>query len=273
VRACLSAVLFCGCAAVIHAQSFNVEWADERLSVAASDASLPAVLAEVGRQTNVRFVGLDRITGNLNADVKRALLLDALETLLADVNYLVSKDSSSGQPDTRLVIWLHPRTGGAPAANSSVTDAQSPAAPADNGALLEKMPAVLDSWLTALKSDDAAVRMQALQRLPVQDEYASTVSQVLEGALEDADANVRDQAFELLSVHAPEEKVLERVESLLAHPSAEVRVSAVSALRGRSGDDVERLLNRALSDQSSAVQTAASELLREAQIDRDGGPK
>jgi hypothetical protein len=48
------------------------------------------------------------IAGTIDADLKSALLLDALETLLADVNYVMSSPPAN-QPDAVLVIWLHPR--------------------------------------------------------------------------------------------------------------------------------------------------------------------
>jgi len=262
-------------AATAHAQSFRVEWNDDRLSVAASNAALPAVLAEVSRQANVRFVGLDRISGTLDADVKSALLLDALETLLADVNYVMSRPPAD-QPDARLVIWLHPRSGNVPAASASAKPEEAtratsvfPTTDADAAmaALLEKVRMTDPGpWLTATKAEDPLVRMQALEKLAAQDQYETLAAQILENALEDPDDGVRDQAFELLAVHATEEKVLDRIEGLLAHPNAGVRLTAVSALRSRSGDEVKRLLNRALGDESQAVRSVAGEILRDADV-------
>jgi len=263
-------------AATAQAQSFRVEWNDDRLSVAASNAALPAVLAEVSRQANVRFVGLDRISGTLDADVNSALLLDALETLLADVNYVMSRPPAN-QPDARLVIWLHPRSGTVAAAASGGTPAEEgtratspiPTTDADaaKAALLEKVRMTDPGpWLTATKAKDPLVRMQALEKLAAQDQYETLAAQILEEALEDSDEGVRDQAFQLLAVHATEDKVLDRIEGLLAHPNAAVRLTAVSALRSRTGDEVKRLLNRALGDDSQAVRIIAGEILRDADL-------
>lgn len=262
------------CAAAAHAQSFTVEWTGERLTVAASGAPLPAVLTEVGRQASIRFVGLDRITGTLNADVKSALLLDALETLLADVNYVMAQPGSASQPDARLVIWLHPRTSGeaatgsgaekveeAPRATPSISLADDD--PDGRAALLEKVRATdLSAWLDAANAEDPRARVQALERLAAQDQYETLTSQILENALEDSDSSVRDQAFVLLTVHDGPEEVLARIDALLAHPNPIVRLTAVSALRARSGDDVRRLLDRALEDENLAVRVTAEELLR-----------
>jgi len=252
-----------------------VNWSGDRLTVAAFRASLPAVLAEVSRQTNVRFIGLERVTGTLDIDVKDELLGDALQKLLADVNFLMSRRGPAGQADSLLVIWLHPRTdaaspspsGSAKPGLSEPVSAPRPATVASQAAVLEKIQTTdLGPWLTAANADDPRVRLQALQKLAAQDQFESLTAQVLENALEDSDSAVRDQAFELLTLYSAEEKVLERIDRLLAHPNAAVRVTAVSALRTRSGDEVTRLLNRALADDNAAVRAAAGELLRDVEL-------
>lgn len=275
-RAWLSVLLFWALTATSHAQSFKVEWSGDRLSVAASKAALPVVLAEVSRQTRVRFVGLDRIDGTLDADVKSALILDALETLLAGVNYVISKPGPANQPDALLVVWLQPRKGSEPAAGPAAEKAEDttramPPEPekgdSDADALLEKIRiGDLGPWLEAVRSKDPSVRAQALQKLAAQDQFETLAAQVLDNALEDPDAAVRDQAFELLAANVREEELYQRIDGLLVHPNAAVRLTAVSMLRSRNGDEVARLLNRALGDESVAVRTVAREIIQNADL-------
>ncbi len=258
----MTALFVWALAATAHTQSFKVEWAVDRISVAASGAALPAVLAEVGRQANIRFVGLDRIAATLDADVQSALLLDALETLLAGVNYVMSRPAPD-QTDARLVVWLHPRTAGVPVTGSAAAELEdAPAAPppasvdVQGSALLENL----------VKTEEPQIRLQALQKLAARDEYETLTLQLIESALEDPDAAVRSEAFELLGAQVAEGKVLERIDALLAHPNPAVRLTAVSSLRARTGDEVTRLLNRALADDDSAVRIIAEELLREGDV-------
>jgi hypothetical protein len=272
----LIGLLVCTFAATSHAQSFKVEWSGDRLSVAASKAALPAVLAEVSRQTRVSFVGLDRIDGTLDADVKSALILDALEALLGGVNYVISQPGSTSQPDALLVVWLQPRKDGGNAAGPRVEKAEDAATAAPSGSqkiesdvntLFEKIRiGDLGPWLEAVKSQDPSLRAQALQKLAAQDQFESLAAQVLDSALEDPDPTVRDQAFEVLAGRVAEEELFRRVEGLLAHPDAAVRLTAVSALKSRTGEEVTRLLNRAAGDDNAAVRNTAVELLRDADL-------
>lgn len=275
-RAWLSVLLLWAFTATSQAQSFKVEWSGDRLSVAASKAALPVVLAEVSRQTRVRFVGLDRIDGTLDADVKSALILDALETLLTGVNYVITRPDSTNQPDALLVIWLQPGKGGGAAAGPGAEKAEdtsraTPPEPekrdTDADALLERIRiGDVGPWLEAVRSEDPTIRAQALQKLAAQDQFETLAAQVVDNALEDPDATVRDQAFELLAAHVREEELYQRIDGLLVHPVAAVRLTAVSALRSRTGDEVTRLLNRALGDESAAVRTVAREILQDADL-------
>src|SRR5437870_1250599 len=109
----LSAVLaMCVCAnsATAFAQSFKVEWADERLTVVGTEASLADVLTEVARQTRARVVGVEKATGSVTVDIQQATLRDGFQTLLAGVSYVMSVEwpSATARANAEVSVWLEP---------------------------------------------------------------------------------------------------------------------------------------------------------------------
>ncbi len=109
------ATLICASSPVARADTFTVAWAGSELTVVAADAPLAAVLSEVGRQTGVTFVGLDRVTDLVTMEIRDARLYDALATLLDGRSYVMTKPA---EPDA-VVVWLEGRL-----ANRVLTDVQ-----------------------------------------------------------------------------------------------------------------------------------------------------
>ncbi len=109
------ATLICASSPVARADTFTVAWTGNDLTVVAADAPLAAVLSEVGRQTGVTFVGLDRVSGVVTVEIRRALLYDALATLLDGRSYVMTKPA---EPDA-VLVWLEGRR-----ANRMLTDLQ-----------------------------------------------------------------------------------------------------------------------------------------------------
>ena len=97
----------CAVAAAADAQTFAAVWAHNRLTVASREAALADVLAEVGRQAGVTVIGLDKLPSRISVDVRNALLLDGLRTLLADCDFIIRYSAVSDSLD-RVKVWVRP---------------------------------------------------------------------------------------------------------------------------------------------------------------------
>jgi len=280
-----------------QAQSFKVDWTNERLTVTASNASLAEVLAEVGRQTGAKVLGLDKVADSITTDIREATLADALRTLLTDATYIIAGPyRKTGDGDSRVVVWLlgralnglsaHPcpattGTGSARgAACEEVTrDAGSSGWLVAGDALAGQNPEVprgqaeaqrlqtggffdlgrgSGALLTLAKSEHPSVRLKALETLAVQN--LPGASEALDAALEDSNPEVRSEALGLLLSLGGSDSV-QWLGSLLRHRDPAVRAAAVITLGGKKEPEAEFQLKRALSDDNDAVRSAASQAL------------
>jgi hypothetical protein len=284
-----------------HAQSLEVGWTNERLTIVAADVPTAQVLTEVIRQTGSSVVGLERVSGSVTIDVREAMLFDALRTLLARVDYIILQQySPSASAYSRVKLWL----GGpsnlaasrpclATTSNlgpgrqtacedvgraSSSEEAASSMAPSDGRSEFHINPfeaeaarleatgffhpnAPEGSLLAAAKSADPGVRVRALQTLGLQNTKAG--SQALNYALDDPDPFVRSAALDMLVSQGPGPESVGRLSDLLQHKDPAVRFPAAMALGEQPGAEAELQLKRALDNDDRAVQDMAARLLQQ----------
>jgi hypothetical protein len=274
------------------AQSFTVNWAGERLTIVATEAPLATVLAEIGRQTGTTFVGLERVAGVATLEIRDALLLDVLTTLLRRTDYVMTAPVHA---DARVVVWLEGRDANRMADAASRTaradvpegeqrsNGPDPSLPYDLAAAREfrarPSPAEAEtarlaasglfnpdapesSLLGAAKATDAGVRVRALQTLALQNTHAG--AQAIKAALNDENPFVRAEALDLLMhLGASGPESVGYLSDLLTHKDPAVRFPAAMALAEQSGDEAEFQLKRALNDDDSAVKETAAQLLQQ----------
>src|SRR5262245_49738445 len=100
------ATLICASSPAARADTFTVAWTGNRLTVVAADAPLAAVLSEVGRQTGVTFIGLDRVTDLVTIEIRDVPLYDGLRSLLDNRDHVMTTPATQ---DVRPTVWLEGR--------------------------------------------------------------------------------------------------------------------------------------------------------------------
>jgi hypothetical protein len=112
IPACAIACLALLCSATFAQRPFEITWANERLSVRASNAPLADVIAEVGRLTGIEVNGREKLTGLISVDIVDVPAKQALVTILADVNYIMQeRPGPEGRPGRQLVVRVHSMAG------------------------------------------------------------------------------------------------------------------------------------------------------------------
>jgi hypothetical protein len=123
-------ILLVGLLAAAAMQPPTITWTGERLTVQATDASLRMLLEEVAARTGLVVTGADRLAGRESVDIHDAHLIDALKTLLTNVNYMVTLENG------RFHLRVQSMVGGASAATGTAATAgtapvpRAPSAPA-----------------------------------------------------------------------------------------------------------------------------------------------
>jgi len=296
-------IALCWNAIPAHAQSIHVDWVRERLTIIAADVPLADVLAEVGRQTGSTFVDAQRAAGTITIEIRSARLLDALRTLLAETNYIMSRPQwTSADAGPQVVVWLHGRAPkglsdpcgattsasagrvrcdpevrmsdvmlSGDAALSHVDDDVTTIRPETEAARLERagffnVNVAESSLLTAAKSSDPDVRVRALQTIGIQGTKAGL--QALRDGLNDPNPFVRAEALDMLVSQGTGSESVRQLTELLDHKDPAVRFPAVVALGEQSGDEAEFQLKRALNDDDDAVKESAAQLLQQKELQK-----
>jgi len=273
-----------------RADTFTVAWTGTGLTVVAADAPLAAVLNEVGRQTGVTFIGLDRVTDVVTIEIRDVPLYEALRSLLDNRDHVMTNPATQ---DARPTVWLEGRgtnralvptspRGAGPSgddreskepdpltlpydieaarafrAKPSPADAEAARLSAENFFTPDAPESALIGAANA--SADPGVRTRALQTLAIQNTDAGR--QTLQHALEDSNPHVRNEALSLLLSIGENPDANRGLSDLLVHRDPTVRLSALMALGERSGDDVEFQLKRALHDEDNGIRDMAAHLI------------
>jgi hypothetical protein len=276
----------------------TVSWANDRLSVRASDALLSDIVAEVGRLAGVQVIGSDNLAGRLTVDFADLLIIEALRTLLTDVNYFVHEQRESQGSRTWLVLRVHSmaRANATPAFPSAVSLLGIPAidalieieaAEAADGELDEQedpdlqeenrankleakalaasgafgVQASVSTLLEYMKSEKGEIRLEAVKAFSKRP-IAMSLAPLTEALADDSIA-VRRAAIEVLG-RATDRESLEKVGLLLEkHPESLVRFGAlrILALRGDPASIVH--LDAVTKDPDAAISEIANQLIFE----------
>lgn len=267
------------------AQTLNVSFTGQRVSIVADLVPLSSVLTELARRTGSRIAGLDAAADVITVDIRDALLADAVRALLAEakVNYVFMLRAPSGTESVdRLSLWLHQASATRAYARVTQTDffdgaetpGDVPAAPvpvvdevtrlhADGAFGAGATEASLIGLTTAPSHE---VRILALQTLALQSTKGGL--QALQNALQDEHPFVRAEAMNLLISQSPGVAAVSRLGDLLAHEDPNVRGVAAMALGEQAGADADFLLRRALNDESPSVKALAGEALKQKQHEK-----
>lgn len=130
------------------AESFEVQWTDGHLSVAAERAPLADLIAEITRQADVELEGKQNLDGDISAHFSGLPLDEGLKLLLGDRPYVMTEVTDPFATTTKRTLLIAQRsTGRAPttggtAATNATSDAQARRADED------AEPSVLiEDWL------------------------------------------------------------------------------------------------------------------------------
>jgi len=234
-------------------QSTVVQWTGDRVTVRAVNTPLRTLLEDVAQRTGILLSGADRLAGNETVDIRNASLEDALQILLANVNFIVTRENGQFHLRVYSMTGHAPPTG--PISIPGLTDQvvtrtgdvvqpQDPADPDDDSAVeeaqeladLELAAQGADSVLDvseALQSDHTEVRIRALHLLAARSEEPDAITEIV-SAFSDEDMNVVLTASDLLA-SIPGLAALDAIESqLIPENENEVQIAALRtlALRG-----------------------------------------
>ena len=234
-------------------QSTVVQWTGDRVTVRAVNTPLRTLLEDVAQRTGILLSGADRLAGNETVDIRNASLADALQILLANVNFIVTRENGQFHLRVYSMTGHAPPTG--PISIPGLTDQvvtrtgdvvqpQDPADPDDDSAVeeaqeladLELAAQGADSVLNvseALQSDHTEVRIRALHLLAARSEEPEAITEIV-SAFSDEDMNVVLTASDLAAA-IPGLAALDAIESQLTPENEnEVQIAALRtlALRG-----------------------------------------
>ncbi len=292
--ALLGALLVLSAAVDASAQALQLAWSGNRVSIAAVDVPLAAILTDLARHTGSAVVGLEKASDPVTIDLDKVTLHDALRTLLADKNYIyLDRPAAASQVADSVKLWIF-RPGQVIAAAclkpgatcgegatgvvsfdgaaSTATYTTEPfprgpsAAEAEAARLAEDgafSPAASQGSLLGLaNAADPEVRARALQALAIQNSAAGV--QAIIAALEDPEPLVRGEALHMaMSIGTPGPEAIAQLRDLLDHKDPGVRFAAAMALGEQPGAEAEFQLRRALGDPDESVKNAAAQVLRQ----------
>ena len=263
-----------------QAQSLTVQWANDRLTIVAADAPLASVLAEVARQTGSQMIGLEKITDAVTVEIHNEMIGDALTTLLAKRNYIMTLAPATGvRRSPSVIVWLDAskrrvmESGGQTleAASSGPDVFQQQPRMSTNQAELVQLEASgffapnapESSLLTAAVSKNPAVRTRALETLAIQNTTAGVAA--INKALEDPDPFVRGEALTLMMSLGNTREDTRRLGDLLLNTNADpaVRINAILTLAEHPGDEPDFLLKRAIASEDPVVKDVATRVLEQ----------
>jgi hypothetical protein len=239
---------------VVRAQVQTVQWADERMTVQATNASLRALFEEVARRTGIVVTGADRLVGNRSLDIRDKPLAEALEALLENVNFVVTREKGLFH------LRIHSMSGAAPLAVAPIVIPGL----TDRVVIREPPAAALPGEPDP--DDDEREEQEEAQR-EEQEELAS-LEQVAEGkapdrveeitnALQSDYAEVRMRALHLLAAH-PSPDVIEEILSTFEDDEPNVALTASDILATMPAEVALKALERQLApDVSYEAQFAA----------------
>jgi HEAT repeat protein len=279
---------------------FTVRWANDRLSVRASDAPLQDVVAEVARQSGLKVVGADKLQGRLTVDFAELSAVDALKALLTDVNYFVQQEPEVEKGRIGLILRVHSmaRVDAAPLsapgsakpalhvpaldaileseaedlADEKEEEADDPDIDAENRQYLAAAQDLVLSGafgsaasVTALErymqSDNPQIRLEALKAFS-QRPISDSLLPLLE-ALEDDAIEVRRIAIDALGRASDPESLLKVGLLLEKDPDISLRYNALRILVLRADPSSTVHLRNALKDEDPTVREVATEMLAE----------
>lgn len=118
------------------AESFEVQWADGNLRVAAERAPLAAVIAEVARQADVELEGKQNLDGDISAHFSGLPLDEGLKLLLGDRSYVIIEVTDPLGTTTKRTLSIGQRSTGRALTSSrtALTKSRTPAANATSDA-------------------------------------------------------------------------------------------------------------------------------------------
>jgi hypothetical protein len=236
------------------AQTTVVQWTGERVTVRAVNAPLKALLQDVASQTGIVLSGADRLAGRDTVDIRDAYLAEALSILLANVNFIVTRENGllhlrvhsmkGNGPPPLAPISIPGLTDPVVTRKDSVVRPSGPADPDNDDEKTEELAALervaesndtdsLPQILDALYSDHSDVRIRALHLLAARSEEPDAIEEIA-SAFADHDMNVVSTASSLLA-SIPGRAALEAIESQLSvesGPALQLAALRSLALRG-----------------------------------------
>ena len=252
-----------------------VHLADGRLTVAAHDASLRALIEEISRESGVRLEGADALRGDVTVRFRRRTLEDGLALILSGWRYALTSESRQEpgggiEPSLIRLRVLGRRTVslGAPAAAASPVDVaahQPVREPADGSGSLEALlhsddlTVVRRAGLAALRDPDRGVRARAVNALAARG--GDDAVTLLEVALRDAELGLRLDAIEALR-RIGGDRAARGLTGALHDRSRPHRLRAVDALGAIGGPTAMQLLDYVQAvDHDETVRAAAADQL------------
>jgi type II secretory pathway component GspD/PulD (secretin) len=270
-------------------QSTVVQWTGERVTVRAVNTPLRTLLEDVAQRTGIVLSGADRLAGNHTVDIRNAYLTDALQILLENVNFIVTRENGQFHLRVYSMTGHAPPTGpiSIPGLTDQVVtrtdDVVQPPDPADpdnsdaadpdddveasqelaeleRAAQSNETDGLLDVS-AALQSDHSEVRIRALQLLAARPEEPDAIAEIV-SAFSDADPNVVLTASDLMA-SIPGLAALEAIESLLTpDTSDELQIAALRSLALRGDVSSIDAVRRAAREAPPTVREFAQRLLQ-----------
>ena len=262
-------------------QSTVVQWTGDRVTVRAVNTPLRTLLEDVAQRTGILLSGADRLAGNETVDIRNASLEDALQILLANVNFIVTRENGQFHLRVYSMTGHAPPTG--PISIPGLTDQvvtrtgdvvqpQDPADPDDDSAVeeaqeladLELAAQGADSVLDvseALQSDHTEVRIRALHLLAARSEEPDAITEIV-SAFSDEDMNVVLTASDLAAA-IPGLAALDAIESqLIPENENEVQIAALRTLALRGDVSSIDVVRRTAGEAPPPVRELAQGLLQ-----------
>jgi hypothetical protein len=239
---------------VVKAQAQTVRWADERLTVQATNAPLRVLFEEVAQRTGIVLTGVDRLVGYRSLDIREKPLAEALEVLLENVNFVVTREKGLFH------LRIHSMSGVAPATVPPIVIPGLTDRVVVPEELVAEPPGQPDP------DDDEREEKEEAQR--EEQEELTALEQVAEGkapdrveeitnALQSDYAGVRMRALHLLAAH-PRPEVIEEIMSTFEDDEPNVAMTASDIMATMPAEPALKALERQLApDVSDAVQFAA----------------
>jgi HEAT repeats len=248
--------------------SVNVRWSEDRLSVQASRAVVASVLSEVARHTNIRIQGLEKATGTFDVEFADKSLLQGLQILLEDFNYVIVL----GEPFT---VWIHSRIasagsvpGGLERRTSPLDDsAQLPLEDERNEEQEERLEAARqlkdaspESLLQVVRPGwTTGARIAALHALA--ERHPADAAEAAAAAIDDPEPALSGAAMQILSeIEHP--KAVETIGATLQHPNLAVRRAALELLFARSHPESLPYVRLIIDDPDASMRARARELMK-----------